>query len=240
MIRLFSVDDPRHAHASEVLPWYVNGTLMPAEHAEVERHVAECPACRAELASMQELEAIVRSESSDVAVGESLSRMHIRLAREEEASGTRRGWFSRQWRLTPSVARVALAAQCAAVVALIALAGLQYETQQDLRQRARADYRTLAATPSAAAGARLTVVFDDATTQRELKQMLQSLHAQVVDGPNTAGAYSILVPENEVGAALGQLRASPRVRLAEPAPRSGEPSRAPGGSATPPDPQIGR
>ncbi|MEM8932174.1 MAG: zf-HC2 domain-containing protein [Acidobacteriota bacterium] len=34
---------------SDVLPWFANGTLDPAERARVEAHLAECAACRAAL-----------------------------------------------------------------------------------------------------------------------------------------------------------------------------------------------
>ncbi len=42
--------DPR---AAELLPFYWNGSLQPAERAEVEQHLADCVACRASLAEIR-------------------------------------------------------------------------------------------------------------------------------------------------------------------------------------------
>ena len=41
----------RHAAALELLPLYSLDALEPGEHREVERHVARCRRCRAELRS---------------------------------------------------------------------------------------------------------------------------------------------------------------------------------------------
>ena len=35
----------------ERLPWYLNGSLDPEEHAAIREHLEGCPACRAELAA---------------------------------------------------------------------------------------------------------------------------------------------------------------------------------------------
>ena len=38
-----------HQDIEELLPWYANGTLTPAERLTVEQHLEQCPACRLEL-----------------------------------------------------------------------------------------------------------------------------------------------------------------------------------------------
>jgi hypothetical protein len=210
MMRLFSVDNPDHAYATEILPWYVNGTLEPVEHSRVERHVAECAACRAELGMLHELEAVVQAEGAEVPVAESLERMHSRLSAHASPAPARSGWLRRQWTLTPLAARAVLVTQCLFVVALAGALGA-------LDHSPPAAYRTLASPPSVAKGEDLLVVFDEATTQGALRELLQRVHARVVDGPNSAGALSMRVPPGELGPALRELRASPYVRLVEPA-----------------------
>jgi len=232
MTRLFSIDDPDHAHASEVLPWYVNGSLSAAEHTRVEQHVAQCAACRAEMAGLRELQAVVQSESNEGPVADALARMHVRLAEHalgeaaaaEDGAGAGRaaltgraaasgprfpgaGWLRIQWRLSPKPVRVALALQFALVLAVGARFGMPTPA---------ADYRTLSAAPAAVHGARLTVVFGDSATQGEVRRILESLHARIVDGPNSVGALGIEVPSDGASTALQRLRASPLVRLAEP------------------------
>jgi hypothetical protein len=224
MIKLFSIDDPEHSHASEVLPWYVNGSLNPVENARVEHHVAQCAACRAELACQQELMAAVQSDPADSPVQGPLARMHARLTEHEGRSPPRGHWLFDQWNLSPVAMRTAFAAQWVLLLALVLFAGFQQTSSP---------YRTLSAAPAAAAaGARLTVLFDDATTQAELRDALQRVHARVVDGPNSVGALSVQVASKDVEAALRELRASPHVRLAERAPASASAASS-GGPGTP-------
>jgi anti-sigma factor RsiW len=39
-------DTNTHARATEQIPWYVNGTLAPAEAAALAAHLEECAQCR--------------------------------------------------------------------------------------------------------------------------------------------------------------------------------------------------
>ena len=50
-----------HAEIQMRLPAYCGGDLEPAELRLVEDHLAECPACRAELADLQTALRLVRS-----------------------------------------------------------------------------------------------------------------------------------------------------------------------------------
>ena len=52
-MRLYRHDDPQHVQTSELLPWFVNGTLDPEEHTRVERHLADCISCKQELARLR-------------------------------------------------------------------------------------------------------------------------------------------------------------------------------------------
>jgi anti-sigma factor RsiW len=56
-MRLFRFDDPAHQEAAELLPWLVNDTLNRAEQVKVERHVAQCIACKQEVAHLRTLQA---------------------------------------------------------------------------------------------------------------------------------------------------------------------------------------
>jgi anti-sigma factor RsiW len=48
--------------AQELFPWFANGTLSAEETAEVAVHLAECEACRRELAGMLRVRGIVDGE----------------------------------------------------------------------------------------------------------------------------------------------------------------------------------
>jgi len=47
---------PALSHPSELLPWYVNGTLEGDELREVEEHLRSCVACRREVEELRELQ----------------------------------------------------------------------------------------------------------------------------------------------------------------------------------------
>ena len=47
----------RHQEAWELIPWYVNGTLVEGEAAQVEEHLERCPLCRREVAANRTLAA---------------------------------------------------------------------------------------------------------------------------------------------------------------------------------------
>lgn len=212
MMRLFSVDDPDHAHATEVLPWFVNGTLDPAERSRVERHVTECAACRAELNMLYELQAIVQSDRAAAAPLEPLTAVHAEPIRPAAPLGVAdRGWLRRYWGAMSFSTRALVAAQC---VVIAALTGLLV----GIDRAPPAAYRTLTSPPPAVRSEdTVVVVFSDATIQGAVRQLLERVHGRVVDGPNRAGALSVNVPHGQLADALRQLRASPDVRLAEPA-----------------------
>jgi hypothetical protein len=66
-MRLFRFDDPAHAEASALLPWFANGTLNARERSSVERHVGECVACRRDLAELSHLqEALQEHDDLDI------------------------------------------------------------------------------------------------------------------------------------------------------------------------------
>ena len=55
---------PSFEHPTELLPWYVNGTLDGEERAMVEKHLKECLACRNELEEMEALHVVVQAHAS--------------------------------------------------------------------------------------------------------------------------------------------------------------------------------
>ena len=54
-----------HQEVWELLPWYANGTLEREEAAEVEAHLASCPACQRELTRCREIATALHMERRD-------------------------------------------------------------------------------------------------------------------------------------------------------------------------------
>src|SRR5215469_3671743 len=69
-----------HETVTELLPWYVNGTLAPHERAAVEAELASCPLCAAQLAELQRIHAALHEIDQD-APGPSESLFARTLAR---------------------------------------------------------------------------------------------------------------------------------------------------------------
>lgn len=104
-----------HHGLQQQLSTYLDDELLPEEAAEVRRHLAECPACAAELEELRATRALLRRLSPPPVPEGFLEGLRTRLAAEGAAG--RRAW----WRpaLVPRPAVVV-----AAAVAVLILVGL--------------------------------------------------------------------------------------------------------------------
>jgi len=206
--RVIRIDAAAHKVADALLPWLVNETLEGDELAFVRRHLDECPDCRQEVEWLRELHAACIA--GEAMPGASAAFRNLRRALEAPSEGrdsiarlrrplgrTRRWW---QW---------ALAAEFAVI---LVLGGLLL-TGTD----GPALYRTLGAgdTGKPATGS-LVVVFDPATSQAEVRRILRSAGARIVDGPTQANAYVLEVPVGQAGQAAQAIKAERAALLIEP------------------------
>lgn len=209
-LRLFRADEPSERETEALLAWYVNGTLDASEHARVERHLAECLRCRREVQRVRELQAAVTQEVSVPALERTLARAHAQLDEFEQrwrpAVLLRR--LEKSWRAAPSAVRGALAVQLVLIVGLALALTLPRESP--------APYRTLSAPGAPTSGApTISVVFDGATPEAELRALIAGVGARIVGGPSAAGVYTVEVASGLGDEAIAKLRASPAVRFAE-------------------------
>jgi anti-sigma factor RsiW len=212
-MRLFRFDDPAHAEASALLPWYANGTLNARERSSVERHVAECVACRRDLAELSQLQEALQ-EHDDFEVPASLDRMHALLDIRSRPRPQGVGGLMDKWDRLPIWARVTLSMQSGLMVLL--LAGMVIGRPASVQY-----YRALGAGPALASGVdRVVVVFAPGTSEQTMRQTILRVRARVVDGPNAAGAYTLQLPAGAQKSALAAFRARADVVFAEPTPIS--------------------
>lgn len=229
-----------HERAWELIPWYVNDTLEPAERDRVEAHLSACPECRAEVALCRELvEAGGRPEDLAPAPHPAqLDRLVDRIAAESEVPARYDdGPLSRLHRLPPAV-RLLAAALALLAVGLAGYLGAPGSdpgagqgSGPDASRAAR--YRTLSQ-PEAALGARpdgpvLRIVFAPSTPEEEIRRILLAVQGQIVGGPSHLGVYSVRPGAGQDGAdplpvVLQHLRRQPEVLFVEP---------VGGGAATP-------
>ncbi len=222
-----------HLRIWELLPWYVNGTLPPAERSTVEEHLAACPRCQEEERSCRALEAGVRG-AEEIAPSPHPVRLARLLASIDDLE-TRAGAKPPAWRrvvgaiaavaafagrplraLFPTPARGMAAAQLAVLLLIAGLVGWQ---QWRARQPV---YRTLSSPTQeslASGGLRIRVLFAEEATEREIRELLLGVRGEIVAGPSPFGVYTVEVPKagDPLDSVLTHLRAQARVRLAEPA-----------------------
>jgi hypothetical protein len=222
MGRVIRMRSDLHRDVQDLLPWYAAGRLDPAEHAGVEAHLDGCAECQAELRAEHGLAAGLKAspDAPDTPVFdvEQGWRTLRRLMQDDApakgplaaAVASFGAWGRRAavgWRSGgPWLGWVLVAQSCL----LLILGGVIW---RDAAQPAR--YRTLGAAPVPAAG-NMVVIFGPDTPEAQMRRILRTDHARLVDGPTAADAYVIHVPAAERAAALARLRGEAGVVLAEP------------------------
>jgi anti-sigma factor RsiW len=198
----------------ELLPWYATGALEPDEARAVEEHLARSPDARAELAKFRVLHEVVQDTSGEPEfnpglVNDALARIDAyERERAERAEGRGLvGWLRSRllpaWEGTPTLARAALGAQLALMIALGgALLLPDGERFTTVGGGARAEQ------------ARIAVGFGGAVSEAELRQLVKDLDGAIVAGPSALGLYTIELPlaadaRAEIDAVLEQLRERP-------------------------------
>ncbi len=195
-----------HDQARELLPWFSNCTLDQDERKRVAEHLRSCGACRSEVDSLDRVRSVVRGQPADD--GPDVGNLDEVLARIDAAGVVPQ-------RKTPAV-RWLLIAQAAAIVIL---AILLLVPDAPRVEGAPQLFRTLSAGPKMVpSGAEhLRIVFADTTTERQLREILQSVEARIVDGPSPVGSYTLSIADTrDLMSVIEHLRADPSVRLAEP------------------------
>ena len=204
-------DDP-HEQTQTLLPWYVNETLDAAEAAMVEAHLVECTECRNELQFERAAGRRIGGLSMDVEQG--WAAMRERLDAADATPAAAPAPVPDGARVTPFLRRRvtlgwAIAGQAAAAALVLVAMG-------SLRQTPEATQYHALGTAGAAQAGNMVVLFRPETAERDIRTLLDLAQARVVEGPLTTGAWILRVDDARRDVAVAQLRASPRIALAEP------------------------
>jgi len=213
--RVFKFDDSAHRAANEMLPWLVNGTLEGTDLAAVEQHVRDCPRCRREidLLKLLQQDCMLAEPVADATSSYNRLRARITTQRRLISVSDSLDELLGAWRRTPALARWAIAAEFAVIAVLAVAAILPLSGSTD----SIGLFRTLGAPPAAtAAGGTIAVVFDSTATESELRRIVRSVSARVIDGPTASNAFVLQVAVGNEDSVLSTLRAEPAVVLAEP------------------------
>ena len=199
-----SLDPQIHPEAAS-LPWFLNGTLRGDEHQRVARHLEACAICRAELAELAQLRQQVK-EVYAAQPGPSAQAARSVMAHVEQEASTRavsratdrhwldgvEAWFRSLFlhRWAPTLAAVLLVAQ----FALLLWAMNQQVAQDQVTSRS-------VGTPTI----RLRAVFQESTSEQQIRSVLQEVRGRIVDGPAQDGGYIIEVPAGDPATAQRKL-----------------------------------
>jgi hypothetical protein len=215
-----------HQDMQALLPWYAAGSLADNEAERVQRHLRECPDCRAELAWQRRLLETAAPMPAGLDQERALARLMPRL---DEAPPPLAQPVAQPSPVVQPLSRLAaalmdwlrghggwkgwaIAAQAAVIVVLAANmppAG------------APLPYQALGSEPASVPD--LLVVFRPDASVRQVQRLLQDSGARLVGGPTATGAWLLDVAPEQRPALLVALRADPAVELAEPLAAEGRP-----------------
>lgn len=186
----------KHLEATELLPWFVNGTLNEREHSLVNEHLQECEQCNRDVMQLMESSKLFHAEQEPTAstVAQARSDFLHQLEIESNSASTRRHW----------VVPAAMAASLLIVAVLLIPLSRQDEV-----------FETLGKNRSANAPI-IQLVFDSNTTEQTIRRLILSDQGHIISGPTEQGVYRIELPsDKDPQRVLQKLRSHPETKFAE-------------------------
>lgn len=212
-----------HQEVWNLLPWYVNHSLDPAEQDFVRKHVKTCVTCRIEINQQQQLfekihQPDLLQQVSQVSFAQLKKRMQeqskLSTFAEQAKPSQAQKFFSRQ--LLGFVKYTALAAS----LLLLAMPFMLNLPTDD--PELKGDYRTLA---NPAEGEHknniIRIVFAEHSGTEQIETILNGVSGHIIKGPSKNGIYEVQIGNRqanslEVDDAISQLRKNSLVVFAEP------------------------
>jgi hypothetical protein len=216
--------------ATELIPWYVNGTLEATAAARVGAHLKGCEGCRREYEGQLRLFEAMQTDATLVFAAEpSFQKLMTRIGTHEDAGELARG--------APLVAPAApavttlrsgrapgRAARWLAAAAVLEGLVLGYGAWSWHAYSATAQSPYVTLTSPAASyrdGPRIRIVFRSGLSIQSLGVMLHKAGAHIIDGPTDSNVYTLGFTGSDLTSEVIQqraavLRASSDVLFAEP------------------------
>jgi hypothetical protein len=205
---------------SDLLPWYVNGTLEPSDCKRVDDHCIDCAACSAALNLEQRVAGSIRAPRDNI--GQSPHAAWQRFEALLDKEGPRQP--PRAWRrkFRSSAFGIVMTAQAAAIVALAVLLFIDRSNQE------APNFRTLANVDETLAVGRplVRIAFDSGVTEADAKAIAAGAGGTIVAGPSANNVYTFAFQagaREALDMKVTQLRRQSNVLLAEPVVLDGGP-----------------
>jgi Putative zinc-finger len=203
---------------SELIPWYVNGTIAEEDRVRLEDHLSQCVGCSSDVSHERRVAQLMNADSPvEYMPTASLKRLQSRL----DDTGDRETSRSDAQTSAPAARRRAMPWQgllaASAAVMAVALGLLATDRWLQLRNDSAGDeYQTVTSSAPRAPGVVIRAVFAPDVTLVQLQRILDESQLKIVAGPTEAGVYSLAMnSSHSISASLSLLRAHPEVRFAE-------------------------
>jgi hypothetical protein len=203
-------EDPEHREIWLNLPWYVNDSIDAQQRERIEAHLQACAPCRAELAQQRTIHSVMSADTGiEILPSAALARLRHRMAEQSPQVAPQKPAASQE-----THRRVLMAAAIAGIA--VSLSVVMINSTHSPAGSSEGSYRTVSSAAPRPAQEAIRAVFAPDTTMARLQGLLESSQLRIVAGPTEAGVYSLaLTGDQQVGAALSQLRQQPDVRFAE-------------------------
>jgi len=187
---------------NELLPWYVNGTLDESDRAWVERHLAEHPEAREELAWFRSLRTHIRQDVPAVPQSIGLARTLHLIRGDRPTLAERVTGFFASLGMRPGLA-----------LAGVALMAVQGGVIHHLMQSGKDETDQIRAIGPAtvATGPLLKLNFAPGTREVDIRLALVAVQGNVTAGPGLQGDYFVRVPAGTEAASVDTLKANAAV-----------------------------
>lgn len=203
-------------------PLYVQGRLLESEAADFESGLQQYPELKSELDAYASIADVYQDIEKEVAPpspqlfdtilekveADERSQQAYNSKNLQTDSGnfskTITDWFRSIFQ-APQIGWGVAAVQCALIVLLL-LPGRQQTT-----------YQTLSASdPQVGMKTTLQLVFDEQTTEKEIRQVVQTLGGEITGGPSAEGVYQVgIKKDKDVDSIILTLRSKPNVLFIE-------------------------
>ncbi len=189
----------------ELIVWYLNGSLDAAEQRWVEEFLRTHPQAQHDLAWHRQLKQAADIKHLRIAPNVGLASLMSRVRAHEAGASSAiaqrlRGWLAAAARPGFAMAAVLVLGQA------VALGWLIREVRQ--QDQLLAGYSATRAVTQSAEMPALQVTFKSEASEREIRLLLLSLQARIVDGPRQLGDYTIAVPASQLNEAKSMLEQS--------------------------------